>query len=406
MVNNMKKVKIAIIGGGASGLFLAQDLKRNMPETEVTIFEASEKLGRKIDASGNGRGNLTNVFVAPDKYNNPQFVKNILERFTAADFLVYAQQLGLQTKIDEEGRVYPLGDNGKIWRTILVEENRQQAVDILLNTPVKTINKTKRNTYIINHQEFDFLVLALGSKAGPNYKFKMQDNTQIFLDLNVKVRQSYPTLSSLGVYENLKIIDGQRVKATVNLFINGNKQFGTKGEVLFRPRALSGIAVFECSSYLTWEYRKQSKISADIVLDLLNEYSLDDLTKELQNRLDLQKEGRFTGILDGFFTPEINYYILTQTDNVTAESIADTIKNLRFSIDLSYVPNNNQVESGGVDLLEVDQLTLSSKNDDHLFFIGEALDIDGYCGGYNLHFAWASAFYVSEILQKRLQNYE
>ncbi|MGI6714120.1 MAG: aminoacetone oxidase family FAD-binding enzyme [Bacilli bacterium] len=403
MVEFQELTKVAIIGGGASGLFLAHDLSHRRPDILITIFEASDKLGRKIDISGNGRGNLSNIQVNPNNYNHPDLVEPILKSFPVMEFLFYCKKWGLMTMIDEEGRIYPRAEKGKIWRTILEENIRSLGVKIKLNHPVSEIKKTSDSRFQIGSDLYDYVVVATGSSAGPNYRGKVFDNTPLFRSLKVPTTSLYPTLSALGVKEKIAQLNGVRTKAEVQLWLDEKLTYQTKGEIQFRKDSLSGIAIFECSSLLTWKYRKNPNLQAKITMDLLPEVSLAELNQEIQQRfLRVLEDESLEDALRGMFVPELNKYLINCLDKKHMTRLPLLIKKLPFNIDLSYLPDNNQVISGGVDLKAVNRYTLESLNDEHLYFIGEALDIDGMCGGYNLHFAWASAYLVAKELQARI----
>lgn len=400
MVKSKVTARIAIIGGGASGLFLAQDLKRGRKDYQVTLFETSDRLGRKIDTSGNGRGNLSNVKVTHLQYNHPEFVKPILQSFSSKDFLNYANELGLLTIIDDEGRIYPRAEKAKVWTSLLEEEVKKLGVEIRLNTPATNIQPFGKSRFKINNEIFDYVIIATGSPAGVKYKGKIENNQALFNNLKIPLTPLYPTLSALGVKEKVKKISGVRAKGKVELWINDKCIYKTKGEIQFRDDSLSGIAIFECSSILTWEYRKNPHIDAKIIIDLLPEINLTELRKNLGLRFKALIDNRTDHILRGMFTEELSRYLIERA-NADIKALPKTIKELTFNVDLNYHPDNNQVMSGGVDLNAVKPMTLTSKKYPHLYIIGEALDIDGLCGGYNLHFAWASAHLVSKHLQSR-----
>ena len=391
-------MKIAIIGGGASGLWAANQIKRRHLDAQVIIYEKSDKTGRKILSSGNGRGNISNIHAEPSFYNNPEFVGPILHYFSPDDFIKSCHDLGVMTKIDEAGRVYPYGDSALIFLEALKLSNLHFGVIEKLSTCVEHID-LKDHHFVINQELFDIVIIAIGSQAGVPLKYQSEHHLSWIEKLEHHYEKPMPTLSSIGVKETLKLISGQRVASSASLIINNKFILTRKGEVLFREKALSGIVIFELSSHLAWVQRNQKIQQAIIELDLLPHLSIEEVEQLLTNQPLHLHQGDFERILTGIFHPYIANYLSYKIDSIPA--LAQKIKKLQFHVDFTFTPDNQQVMHGGVKLDEIDKSSLESTKHENLYFIGEALDIDGECGGFNLHFAWSSATYVAEAIMKK-----
>lgn len=391
-------MKIAIIGGGASGLWAANQIKRLNKDIQVIIYEKTDKTGRKILSSGNGRGNLSNTHIAPQFYNHPDFVTPILSFFSSVDFSFACRSLGVLLKTDEMGRIYPYGDSALVFLDALKLSNLHLGVIEKVLTPVYQIQALEDRFLVNGHDEFDIVILATGSQAGVPAKFQGKESELMLSSLDHQTVQTIPTLASIGVTETLKMISGQRLEVRASLLIDGKVILAREGEVLFREKALSGIVIFELSSHLAWHTRKHPSSQAIIRLDLMPKMSLEDVTEMLNHRPEHLFRS-FDHLLTGIFHPSINTYLVYKTNDIN--TLANKVKQLDFHVDGAYLPDNNQVMNGGIHLRDVDNTSLESEIHPKLYFIGEALDVDGECGGFNLHFAWASASYVAQAIAKK-----
>ncbi|HMM00882.1 MAG TPA: aminoacetone oxidase family FAD-binding enzyme [Bacilli bacterium] len=386
-------MKVAYIGAGPMALFSAHYLLNDNADIQVHIYEKTAKIGRKIYSSGNGRGNISNMNVGPQKYNHPDFVSGAL-RFTPADFINYLQQNGILTMTDDEGRVYPYGEAAAIIGDWLRDDLLAKKVIFHLDTEVISVNPYKSGYQINNDEYFDVVVFATGSRAGIPLNQVSRGMAEILRALKLKTVELIPTLASIGIKSNLNPIDGRRLKANVSLFVDQKLAFGTKGEVLFRTNALSGIAIFECSSILTW-IRRDKISNAYIELDLLPDLDIDELTSFISQA----KKRAGTEYLRGLFHPDVAHFLTRHIVlKPASKDIAYQLKHWQLMVDLGYVAENNQVFSGGLAIDEIDANTLQLKRFPHLYAGGEMVDVDGLCGGYNLHWAWASGVLIAKSI--------
>ena len=201
--------------------------------------------------------------------------------------------------------------------------------------------------------------------------------------LSHRVTPLRPTLSSLKVKENLASIENLRAKVKASMDID--KLYEVEGEVLFKDDGLSGIAIFILSQF--FEKNKKNIVS----LDLYESKTEEQLNKELNNK-DLEKQ------LLGYFPKMINLDLIKRNKN----NIGNIIKNYSFEIKDTYGFNTSQVTKGGIKLDEVNLNTFESLKQKDLYISGEVLDVDGTCGGYNLYFAFASAYHIVLDFKKRI----
>lgn len=367
-------MKLLIIGGGASGLMLASILKKNKANIDILIVEKLEHVGKKILATGNGKCNLSNANITDSCYNN-SFGFSIANSFDAN---AYFNSLGLLTTIDSEGRIYPLSNTANSVLDVL----RDSIKDVNIKTSCNIIKVNKDKDHYVassdNHDRFDADIVVFASGGKTYYK---ENNTYMMASmLSHRIMPLRPTLTSIKIKENLSSIENLRVKVNAKLISDNKVVYEDAGEVLFKKDSLSGIVIFQLSSYIARNPYKKYQI----VLDLLPNMQ----ESQISNHLNTYKS------MTGLFPKMINQYILKLSNN-NYDLVAKNIKNLTFNVNETIDFKNAQVTSGGVCIDELKD-TLESKIHNNLYFMGEVIDVDGICGGYNLHFAFACANIVAQ----------
>ena len=375
-------MKIAIIGAGASGLVAGLCASKN----NVTIYCADEKIGKKILVTGNGRCNLTNTQGFDTAYN--QDVSKFFEKISNLDIIKFFNNLGLEIYVDEEGRVYPLSNSAQSVVEVLTNALAKDNVNIKFEK-VEDIKIDNRFNVITNlsNEEYDKVIIATGSE-------------NVLLDkMKIKYKPFSPSLVALKTKENTKELSGLRltnVKVTLDV---DNKKYTEFGEVLFKDKGLSGICIFNISAYLA----RKNNFNAKIYIDLLPKFTYENVVIMLTNRLKLNFKN-ISEFMTGLFNKKINKYLLKnlnldeqknikELNSNIIEKIAKIIKNLPFNVVGYY--ENNQVKSGGVRLCDLTE-NFEYKEIKNLYFIGEIVDVDGLCGGYNLSWAFVSAMLAGE----------
>ncbi len=394
--------RIAIIGGGACGLWCAQSLIRMQPDAAITVFERFATVGKKIAMSGNSRGNLTNLNVNPQAYNDPVFVTPTLTKVSGAQMMAMFNQRGVLVRADEEGRVYPVSESAQAVTDVMKADLLARGVKLQTESNVTNIIFQERQ-YVIGSETFDFVVLATGTKAGLSPHLPDISLPTIDDKTRLAVTKLAPALCAIGVQEDIKLLQGLRVKAAMELCA-ASGSFKTRGELQIIEKALSGIAVFELSSYLARERVAGQAKTADIYIDFLPELNQSEIVAFLKTRS--KHEVIDISALEGLLAPRLSQWLLqrSQTDHHgqnLIENLAELIKRCRFRVNPSYEPKSNQVYSGGVNLNQVDPETLEVRHLPNLFIGGEMLDVDGICGGYNLHFAFASGEVIAQAIARK-----
>ena len=402
--------RVAIIGAGASGLVCAIEAARKAHQ--VTVFEKNSKVGRKILATGNGRCNISNENITLSRYHGeaPHAAKEALRRFDTSMGKAYFRALGLEMREGEEGRLYPMSHQASSVVDMLLHEARSLGVHFVLECEVLQIEK-KGTEFVVHTKEqkhsFDACVIATGSVAmptlgssGSGYGFAKA--------LGHNVIEPYPSLVQFISNEpHLKEASGVKVDAGVELYIDNQKRQSVQGDLLFTAYGLSGSAILDVSRAASKAFVEGERVH--VVLDLLPTLSREALTSLLQKRMSIAKEKSLSLWLEGIIPKKLAHFIIqnTKLGHIKEASMlgAKEIKKIVFALKALRVDicatkgfESAEVCAGGVDVRELDAKNLMSQKMKNLYFCGEVLDIDGDCGGFNLHFAWASGYLVGQSL--------
>lgn len=372
----------------------------------VTITEKESRLGKKVLVTGNGRCNLTNMNISSDNYHgcNPLFTNNVFAQFDNKQTIEFFNKLGVVTKVEERGRVFPMSDQASSVVDILTHRLKDLGVKLIYETKVESIEKNGNEFQITydngNKASFDKVIIAAGGKAMPSLGSDGSGYT-LAESLGHTVTPTWPSLVQLRLkgdfFEEIK---GVKIDGSASLVINGQAVDKESGEILFTHYGVSGPVILKLSRRVKEHILNGEKVT--LRLTLLYDFDEVKLDKFLAGRFNmLNKKALKTSFL-GFLQKRLIPHILksAKIDNIDkkcAEVSANERKRIAQTIlawDFEVIDTNSfkeaKVTAGGVNTDEVDPKTLESKIVDGLYFCGEVLDIDGDSGGYNLQFAWSS----------------
>lgn len=400
--------KVAVIGGGASGLVAAISARKN--GASVTVYERLERVGKKILSTGNGRCNMTNINAGEKNYHgdNPSFIKKTIDKFWVDETLNFFKDLGVITTVLEEGKVYPYSLQASSVLDVLRFEAEYIGIRFVTEFEAKKVQK-KGDGFVIesysgDKETADSVILATGGRAQQNLGSN-GSGYQLAKSFSHKITSLYPALVQIKTDNTYtKALQGIKIRGVAKLFEGERELLSSKGEILFADYGLSGPPIFNISR--TASIIKNGKIK----LDLMCEYSKDEVIALLEKRIKsgLNLENYFVGMLP----KKLGQMILKSSgiaplsrmsDSLTKKeilAIAEKIKGWSFEVVGTMSWNNAQVTAGGVDVSDVDDATMESRLAKGLFFAGEILDIDGDCGGYNLQWAWSSGYIAGENASK------
>lgn len=400
----MRKIHTAIIGGGASGMFCAANLARSRG---VVIFERGERLGRKLSATGNGQGNITNEHVGEVAYFSflPEFLPGVDARIRAhgkRELLGFLESLGGLFLPDERGRVYPAGRQASAITDLLRFAIEKKGVGIETNTKAVELKKTGGGflveTETPSGREIVFaknVVLCAGGKAAKNFGTD-GNGYSLARSLGHTVTPLYPSLVQLKTdTETVKTLKGIRINSAEVTAFDGGKSLKTvRGDIIFTDYGVSGDAIFRLSAFVT-DKIENGKISLSV--DLLPEVGKERLSDVLGRKKERLSDLPETELLCGILNNQVGRAVMKRCKGEDIFRVAEEIKGFSLRVTGSLGFDYAQVTKGGIPLSETDE-NLQSLFAEGLYFAGEILDVDGECGGYNLQWAYSSARTVAEAI--------
>ncbi len=405
-MKTMQQYKTIIIGGGASGLFLANLLCKNGENPQaILLIERGERLGRKLSATGNGQGNITNLSVTKEGYfstrkQDIERIEKIIQKYDDKALGEFFARLGVLLLPDERGRVYPASRQASALTDAL--RFGAEKVQCLLGAKATKITKGDNGLQVTieraETQERYFaenIVLCAGGKAAKNFG---TDGGAYALAqaFGHTVTSLYPSLVQLKTeVTHTKTLKGIRVndgKVTARF---GGESVSLRGDVIFTDYGVSGDAIFRISAYIADKIEQKVTLS----VDFLPEISQEDIRAALYQKRAAYPDLPTNELLFGIVNNQIGRAIFRRA-NGDIDKAAALVKDFSLPVTGSLGYDYAQVTKGGIPLVETDE-NLQSKQVSNLYFAGEILDVDGACGGFNLQWAFSSACMVAEgILAK------
>ena len=405
-------MKVGIIGAGASGVFAALILKQNYIDT--TVIERNANALKKIYATGNGRCNFTNRNVSYKNYygENPKFTISAIKKFDNYDVIEFFNDMGIPEVELENGKIFPKSlQASSIVKQMMCLANHLE-VEFIFDSFVDEVRKNgdvfevKSNDSIY---KFDYLIVACGSKA---YKKSGSDGNGYILmkKLGHNIVKTHPGIVQLRLNgDSFKKMSGTKFKANAKLVVDGKEVFEFYHDVLFTDYGISGPTILQLSGEAI--RAKNNGLDVKIRIDTVD---LDEnkLYEHLIYIISLNYYKKINELLVGLINDNLIEEVLNQTGinydiNVCELSkeeiykLAHTLKNLEFSVSGYKDEDSGQITCGGVDTDEINPSTMESKKIKNLYIIGEIMDVDGDCGGYNLQWAFSSAYSCAMSIIKK-----
>ncbi len=390
--------KTAIIGGGASGMVAAITAARL--GARVTVYERTDRVGKKILATGNGRCNMTNINADESHYfgKNKRFVRGALMRYDVDSTLDFFRELGIVTKTEDEGKVYPYSSQASSVLDVLRFEMERLGIEIVTGFEVSNILPSKNGFEIVSYngerRRCDKVIVAAGGKASPQLGSN-GSGYDLVKRLGHTITPLFPALVQIKTETGfVKPLKGIKTDARITIVKNDKQTRSEEGELLFTEYGISGPPVFKASVEVCGEK------NVSVVIDLMPEYNIEEIEKMLRSR----KNGAVTleNYLVGMLNKRLGQTLIKhvgisplsrRSDSLSNEEIrriASGIKVLTLKCEGTMSWNNAQATMGGVNVNEVSPSTMESKLVKGLYITGELLDVCGDCGGYNLQWAWSS----------------
>ena len=397
------KIRAAIIGGGAAGLAAACSLGIN---AETTVYEHSDRVGKKILITGAGRCNVMNEYMQPQKFicDDAEALNMTLSGCENRIKEFFALR-GLVLRCEEEGRIYPLTNQAASVLDVLRFDAKEAGCEILCGAQIGKVEK-KDGVFIVHDKvygtkSYDAVILACGGKAAPKTGSD-GSGFNIAVDFGHTVTKLSPALVPLKTTSNVtRALKGIRCKCKLTLKKDSKKVTDTSGEIQFTEYGISGIAAMQLSRYTEG---KGNSVIIDFVEECSYSYILERINAAKNKKRELQDV--LLGILPRRVAQQIIKTVtqmpLTQSsaelDDASAKKIAESVKAFKLDIEGTLSWDNAQVTRGGIPLREIDAKTMESKRCKGLYIVGEMLNCDGDCGGYNLGWAWITGIKAAEAV--------
>ncbi len=410
-------MKIAVIGGGASGLMAAVAAARN--GAEVTIYEKLNRVGKKILATGNGRCNYTNLNMNIDRYHgkNVTLAKPAMEFFDLNKTIRFFESLGIYPYEGELGKIYPNSLQSSSILDVLRYEAERLKVKEVTDCEIMELRKSKDKFSIIGSEAYlaDKVILATGGMAAPQLGCDGKGYT-IAKSFGHKIIEPFPALVQLklkGKY--FKRITGIRFDGIVKGITDNKLIREDEGEILFTEYGISGPPILQISRKIIEELNKKNSVY--IVVDMFPDKTKLELYELLSTRFKDIGYKTIEESLIGFINKKLISVVLLEAgfEDLNKSSgklnkkeiykIIDILKEWKFEVTGHNTWQQAQSTAGGIDMKEVNSRTLESTKVKGLYICGEVLDVDGDCGGFNLQWAWSSGYtagYYSSILEERI----
>lgn len=409
--------KVAVIGGGASGMCAAIELMNNVTDktdVEVTVLEKMTRVGKKLLVTGNGRCNITNMNSARSGYRgDTDFAKTALSRFTPESNIEFFNSLGLYTRTEEDGRVYPLSNQASSVLDALRFECERLGVKFVCDYRAVHIKEAvtafSRKIVINNRDRFDYVIVASGGKAAKIHGTD-GDSYDLLKMLGHTVTPIAPALVSLNCSDFTKSLKGIRSVCGVELIIDGKPEYKNFGEVQFTDYGLSGIPIMQLSRFVSMSPSN----NIQIYLDLTPDFSKEKLHEYLISRRE-KDTGLCENMLSGIINKQLCITVMKECNiavngRVNALSdekinaLSEILKCWKINVKNSRSFEYAQATAGGVKCSEFYPETMESRLVDGVYCCGEALDVDGDCGGYNLQWAWSSGRTAGRSIAERINK--
>lgn len=393
-------MKVAIIGGGASGLMVGGQLSHL--GYEVTIFDGNEKAGKKIYITGKGRCNVTNNCspsqVRENIVHGDKFMFSALNLFPPEKTIEFFEDLGVKLKTERGNRVFPESDKASDITKALVK-NAQECT-FRFDERVLKITKSGETFIIktlVNEYEFDRVVVATGGKSYPATGSR-GDGYEFARSFGHEVVPPHGALVPIKLADGFaEMLEGLSLKnVTLKAKIDGNEK-ALFGEMLFTNDALSGPIALSLSSYIG-----QSK-KVELSVDFKPALSENQVDARLLRDFDANKNCEILTIMRGLLPERLakEFLLKLKIDSTLKvhsiskelrEKITKSLKNFQLAFGRLYPVEAGIVTSGGVSLNEINPKTMESKLVKGLYFVGEVLNIDCLTGGFNLQCAFSTAY--------------
>lgn len=400
--------KVIIAGGGAAGMMAAVTAARN--GKKVLLIEKNEKLGRKLFITGKGRCNITNSADIEDLFSgvvsNPKFLYSSFYSLTNDQVIEFFEDLGVKTKVERGGRVFPESDHSSDVIRALEQEMKRLGVDVCLKTGVKEIlieDENARGVILSSGKKLysDAVIIATGGISYPSTG-STGDGYRFARACGHKVTELSPSLVPMEVKEwYAKELMGLSLRnIAIRITAGKKKLYEEFGEMLFTHYGVTGPVILSASSIVGRRLKEQE---LTLHIDLKPALTEEQLDKRVLREFEANHNRQFKNAVDSLFPAKLKPVIVELSGIPEEKKVNEITKEERlhfvhlikdFTMTLTGLRGYSEaiITKGGVSVKEIDPGTMESKLVKGLYFAGEVLDLDAVTGGYNLQIAWSTGY--------------
>ena len=418
MADNAKKqYEIAVIGGGASGLFAAAaaagEAKQAGVRVNVTVYEGNPRVGKKILVTGNGRCNLTNQHMDVSCYRGATALfEAVYAQFDREATLSFFEDAGLFTRADFAGRVYPMSNQAASVLDALRGVCAERGVKEVTSCKITSLQK-RGDGYILNGEHYaDRLIVACGGKAAPVHGSD-GSGYALLKAFGVEITPLYPALTPVCIENFTKALKGIRAAGRITLKSAGKVIAEAAGELQYTDYGLSGIPAMQVSRFAAQRLAEGGEVPAfvDSAPDIPAEELTDRFLTIRKNHPAMTAED----LLAGFLPKRLGTVLIASCslspikeigslhENAVLK-IVSAVKRTKYKVSAVRGFADAQVTAGGVAETEIDAATMELKKAKGLYVCGEIADVDGDCGGYNLQWAFSGGAVAGLSAVRSLTN--
>lgn len=397
-------MKVLVLGGGPAGMTAALAAAR--AGAEVSLLEQNERIGKKLLLTGNGKCNYTNLELDAARYDtdDPDFVRELIKRYPPKTVIRFLEELGVPPLSRHGGWIYPHAEQAAAVLNALRAALEREKVSIRTGTRILGIQREKKGGFRIRTEEkplyADRVILALGGSAlaktgsdGSGFRYAEE--------LGLKLETPRPALCPLRSTERenpfFRAAQGVRVPAELTLFVDNAARGRESGELQLTKEGFSGIAVFQLSLFAGRALAEKRK--TELRINFLADFTAD--TDFFARRLSMPFATDLEAVGNGLVPKNLWGALLRRAaltpqqavkrgDWELAKRLSEALTAARFTLQGLGSLEKAQVSAGGIALSELSGQSLSFRRVPGLYAAGEVLNVTGPCGGYNLHWCFAS----------------
>lgn len=403
MTDARKQYGLAVIGGGASGLFAAAvaagEAKKAGIPVNVTVYEGNPRVGKKILVTGNGRCNLTNTRLDASCYRGATALfEAVYARFDRESTLAFFEEAGLFTRADFAGRVYPMSNQASSVLDALRGVCAERGVKETTSCKIFSLQKQGEG-YLLNGEYYaDRAIVACGGKAAPVHGSD-GGGYALLRPFGVQLTPLFPALTPITIENFTKSLKGIRAAGKITLKCAGKVVAEAAGEIQYTDYGLSGIPAMQVSRFAAERLAAGDVVTAFV--DSAPDLSVEELTDRLLTLKQAHPAMTAENLLAGFLPKRLGTVLIAACSLSPAKEIGglhdnavmkivSAIKRTKYTVSAVRGFADAQVTAGGVAAEELEAATMELKKAKGLYVCGEIADVDGDCGGYNLQWAFSS----------------